>query len=84
MKIVCLSISRGTLLQTISVYDLSEDKKSLVPIEIKKCDYNNIIKEAIATCEDFDTKIIKCNNKGTEEWFKNKGYILLDDVLKGE
>ena len=82
MRIVSIHISQGLKLQTITVYEASEDFCNLTPIEICKCDFNNLTKEAISLCEIFQTKIINCNDKEIQNWFKSQGYETLDEMIE--
>ena len=83
MKVVSLSVSCGVKLQTIIIYELSDDMCDLNPIEIRKCDFDNLEKEALAACECFETQIVRCNDPGIEDWFKQRGYKLLNEIIKG-
>lgn len=76
-NIVHIIFSQGLRLHKIIVYELLENSDSLTPIETRKCDFANLIKEAEEACKVYETNAVKCNHPEIVGYFRQKGYRIL-------
>ena len=76
-NIVHIIFSQGLHLHKIIVYELSENNDVLTPIETRKCDFANLVKEAEEACKAYETNVIKCNHPEIVKYFRQKNYEIL-------
>ena len=82
LKLINIRVYQGLAQHTITAYSLSADDV-LTPVEERKCDYNNLIKEALGMCENYGTKVVRCNDANITQQLKQFGIIILEDNYGG-